>query len=38
VGEKFVYYVLNRIVQEIEPGHEPLAKEWDGPMERWSDL
>jgi uncharacterized protein len=38
VGEKFVYYVLNRIVQEIEPGHEPLAKEWDGLMERWSDL
>ena len=38
VGEKFVYFVLNRITELVSPGSAPLALEWNGPMERWSDL
>lgn len=38
VGEKFVSIVLNRVVQLIAPQHFPLPAEWNGPMERWSDL
>jgi alpha/beta superfamily hydrolase len=38
VGEKFVYIVLNRITELVAPGSAPLAQEWNGLMERWSDL
>jgi alpha/beta superfamily hydrolase len=38
VGEKFVYYVLNRVVEVIAPVHAPLPRDWHGPMDRWSDL
>lgn len=38
VGEKYVSTVLNRVVELIAPQHAPLPTEWDGPMERWSDL
>ncbi len=38
VGEKFVYLVLNRITELVSPAAAPLPFEWNGPMERWSDL
>lgn len=38
VGERFVSDLLDRIVDVVLPGTAPLAKEWVGPMERWSDL
>jgi alpha/beta superfamily hydrolase len=38
VGERFVYFVLNRITELVSPSSAPLALEWNGPMERWSDL
>lgn len=38
VGEKNVVIVLNHIVEAIDPSMVPLPTEWDGPMERWSDL
>jgi alpha/beta superfamily hydrolase len=38
VGEKQVTRVLNEIVEVIAPERAPLPPEWDGPMERWSDL
>jgi alpha/beta superfamily hydrolase len=38
VGEKFVQRVLDEIVGAITGNHAPLPREWDGPMERWSDL
>jgi alpha/beta superfamily hydrolase len=38
VGEKFVARVLDEIVQRVNPPAYPLASEWDGPMEKWSDL
>lgn len=38
VGERFVSDLLDRIVAVIHPDLSPLPKEWDGPMERWSDL
>lgn len=38
VGENFVRIAMNRLVQAIEPGRMPLPTDWDGPMERWSDL
>ena len=38
VGEKQVSRVLNEIVEVIAPERAPLPSEWDGPMERWSDL
>ncbi len=38
VGERFVKVVLNEIVAVVAPDRAPLPTEWDGPMERWSDL
>lgn len=38
VGERFVKVVLNEIVGVVAPDRAPLPTEWDGPMERWSDL
>lgn len=38
VGEKFVQRVLNEVVAIVNPGASPLPQDWDGPMERWSDL
>jgi len=38
VGEAQVSRVLDEIVQVVQPGSAPLPREWDGPMERWSDL
>ena len=38
VGEKSVRVVLNEIVARVAPEFSPLPVEWDGPMERWSDL
>ncbi len=38
VGERFVKVVLNEIVSVVAPDRTPLPTEWDGPMERWSDL
>ena len=38
VGEKYVYAVLNRVVELIAPDHAPLATEWNGPMQHWNDL
>jgi hypothetical protein len=37
-GEKNVVQVLNHIVATVDSRLSPLATEWDGPMERWSDL
>ena len=38
VGEPYVRIVLDAIVSRLVPGSSPLPTEWDGPMERWSDL
>jgi len=38
VGEAQVSRVLDEIVEVVQPGSVPLPREWDGPMERWSDL
>jgi len=38
VGERFVKTVLDEVVAVVAPGRSPLPVEWDGPMERWSDL
>lgn len=38
VGERFVQRVLNEIVLRVNPSAYPLPEEWDGPMEKWSDL
>ena len=38
VGERFVSYVLNAIVEQVAPEKAPLPRTWAGPMERWSDL
>lgn len=38
VGETYVAIVLNHIVEQVAPSRVPLPREWDGPMERWSDL
>jgi hypothetical protein len=38
VGEKYVYLVLNRVVELVATTHAPLATEWDGPMQRWTDF
>lgn len=38
VGEGQVSRVLDEIVDVVRPGAIPLPREWDGPMERWSDL
>ena len=38
VGEKHVTRVLNEICSVVAPDRVPLPTEWNGPMERWSDL
>ncbi|CAB4889261.1 MAG: alpha/beta hydrolase [Actinobacteria bacterium] len=38
VGEKSVRVVLTEIVARVAPDKVPLPLDWDGPMERWSDL
>jgi alpha/beta superfamily hydrolase len=38
VGERNVQRVLDEIVRAITGRAETLPREWDGPMERWSDL
>jgi hypothetical protein len=38
VGEKSVRVVLNEIVARVAPDKAPLPLNWDGAMERWSDL
>lgn len=38
VGEAQVSRVLDEIAEVVRPGSAPLPREWDGPMERWSDL
>ena len=38
VGEKNVTRILNEICAVVVPDRVPLATEWVGPMERWSDL
>ena len=38
VGESSVSRVLDEIVARLSAGRSPLPREWDGPMERWSDL
>jgi alpha/beta superfamily hydrolase len=38
VGEKYVRIVLDALVAHLVPGSAPLPGDYDGPMERWSDL
>ncbi|MDD2857381.1 MAG: hypothetical protein PHU75_01770 [Candidatus Nanopelagicales bacterium] len=38
VGERSVSTVLNVVVDHAAPQFAPLPTQWDGPMERWSDL
>ncbi|MGA0209773.1 MAG: alpha/beta hydrolase [Candidatus Nanopelagicales bacterium] len=38
VGERFVTDLLDRIVNVIRPGFGELPRQWDGPMDKWSDL
>jgi alpha/beta superfamily hydrolase len=38
VGEKHVRTVLDEIVGVVAPNRFPLPNDWDGPMDRWSDL
>lgn len=38
VGEKFVADLLDRIVNVIRPGFGALPRQWNGPMDKWSDL
>jgi uncharacterized protein len=38
VGEKYVRIVHEALVERMVPGAGPLDHDWDGPMERWSDL
>jgi alpha/beta superfamily hydrolase len=38
VGEKYVRIVLDAVAEHLVPGSAPLPSEYDGPMERWSDL
>jgi alpha/beta superfamily hydrolase len=38
VGEKHVKRVLDEVIGVVAPDRSPLPTEWDGPMERWSDL
>lgn len=38
IGEKAVRVVLNAIVARVAPECAPLPLEWNGPMERWSDI
>lgn len=38
VGEKSVKFALNEIIRLVAPAKFPLPLDWDGPMEKWSDL
>lgn len=38
VGEKYVRIVLDALVAHLVPGSAPLPDDYDGPMERWSDI
>jgi alpha/beta superfamily hydrolase len=38
VGEKYVRIVHDAIVERLVPGSGPVDYDWQGPMERWSDL
>jgi hypothetical protein len=38
VGEKHVKRVLDEVIGLVAPEKAPLATEWDGPMDRWSDI
>ncbi len=38
IGERHVQKVLGEIATVVTPAASPLPNEWDGPMERWSDL
>jgi alpha/beta superfamily hydrolase len=38
VGEKYVRIVHDALVERMVPGAAPLDHDWDGPMERWTDL
>jgi alpha/beta superfamily hydrolase len=38
VGEAAVSRVLDEVVARLAPARSPLPREWNGPMERWSDL
>lgn len=38
VGEVAVGRVLDEVVARLAPSRSPLSRDWDGPMERWSDL
>lgn len=38
VGEASVSVVLNEICARVAPGSTPLPADWDGEMDRWSDL
>lgn len=38
VGEAAVGRVLDEVVARLAPSRSPLSRDWDGPMERWSDL
>ncbi len=38
VGERYVKRVLSEVVARLVPSAPPLAEDFDGPMDRWSDL
>jgi alpha/beta superfamily hydrolase len=38
VGEKYVRIVHDTLVERLVPGGPPIEYDWNGPMERWSDL
>ena len=38
VGERFVRAALDEVVRQVAPAAAPLPDQFDGPMERWSDL
>ncbi len=38
VGERYVRIALDEVVRAVAPSKAPLPVEFDGPMERWSDL
>lgn len=38
VGERYVQRVLNEIVRAVRPMAYPLPDEFNGPMQRWSDI
>ena len=38
VGEKYVRIALDEVVRAVVPSAAPLPVDFDGPMERWSDL